>query len=102
MSRESTCCFTGHRRLSASFSPDVVYRGIIYLIDQGVDTFIVGGALGFDTLCALEVLKVKRSNPNIKLHVYAPCNNQSEGWNMKDKHTYAKILKKAYQRSLPF
>lgn len=101
MSRESTCCFTGHRRLSKDFSADAVYRGIIYLIDQGVDTFIVGGALGFDTVCALEVLKAKKLHPNIQLHVYAPCNDQSKNWGVKDKLTYSKILKKADHVDMP-
>lgn len=95
MAKENTCCFTGHRIMSADFKRDIVARGIEYLICQGVDTFICGGATGFDTLCAQEVLNAKRSHPEIKLHIYAPCNNQSEKWSNSDKKTYQKILKEA-------
>ncbi len=95
MAKENTCCFTGHRIVSADFERDTLVRGIEYLIGQGVDTFICGGATGFDTLCAKEVLNAKRAHPEIKLHIYAPCNNQSEKWSLGDKMTYKKIIKKA-------
>lgn len=95
MGIETSCCFTGHRKISGDFSVDVLARGILYLIEQGVDTFIAGGALGFDTICAQEVLKAKKTHPHIKLHIYAPCNNQSENWGLRDRMTYTKILKKA-------
>ena len=77
MGVEKSCCFTGHRKVGRDFDVDTLIRGIIYLIDQGVDTFIVGGALGFDTICAQEILKLKKIHPDIKLHIYAPCSNQS-------------------------
>lgn len=95
MSKETTCCFTGHRQIKANFNSDILVRGIEYLINKGVDTFICGGALGFDTICAQEVLKAKERHPEIKLHIYAPCTNQSERWSSKDKEIYEEILKKA-------
>ena len=95
MAKETTCCFTGHRILAADFEKDTITRGIEYLINQGVDTFICGGALGFDTLCAEAVLHVKKAHPHIKLHIYAPCNDQRQRWDAKDKRIYNKILKKA-------
>ena len=101
MAKESTCCFTGHRVIGSDFSPSVLKRGINYLIEQGVDTFIVGGALGFDTICAKEILKAKKAHPQIKLHIYAPCNNQSEKWSVLDTLSYNKILKKADYVDMP-
>ncbi|MBE6674082.1 MAG: DUF1273 domain-containing protein [Ruminococcaceae bacterium] len=95
MAKENTCCFTGHRILGNDFNVDVLKRGIEYLIGLGVDTFICGGATGFDTLCAKEVLNAKQTHPHIKLHIYAPCNNQSEKWKLGDKLAYSEILKKA-------
>ena len=59
MGKENTCCFTGHRVLNSDFSADLLRRGINYLIGLGVDTFICGGALGFDTCCAQAVLDAK-------------------------------------------
>ena len=95
MTREKTCCFTGHRILAGDFNEDVLARGIEYLIGQGVDTFICGGAIGFDTVCALAVLEAKKNHPEISLHIYAPCNNQSEKWSKSDIILYKKILKTA-------
>ena len=95
MAKENTCCFTGHRIMAGDFNKDTLIRGIEYLIGQGVDTFICGGATGFDTLCAEEILKLKKQHPQILLHIYAPCSNQSDKWSTKDRAAYKKILKKA-------
>lgn len=101
MLKEKTCCFTGHRIMAGDFCPDTLVRGIEYLIRQGVDTFISGGAVGFDTLCAQTVLKMKAVYPHISLHVYAPCSNQSDNWSLKDRATYSDILKKADLVDMP-
>lgn len=95
MAKENTCCFTGHRILGGDFDACVLRRGIEYLIGLGVDTFICGGAMGFDTVCAKEVLLAKDIHPHIKLHIYAPCNNQGEKWSLNQRLTYDEILKKA-------
>ena len=101
MTKEKSCCFTGHRTISADFCKDTLTRGIEYVIKQGVDTFICGGAVGFDTICAKEVLEAKERHPEIKLHIYAPCNNQASGWSIKDKLEYEKILKCADYVDMP-
>ena len=95
MSKEKTCCFTGHRILASDLCKDTLVRGIEYVIAQGVDTFICGGAIGFDTLCAQAVLEIKKKYSHISLHIYAPCNNQSQNWSAKDKGIYQKILEQA-------
>ena len=71
--------------MAADFNKDTLVRGIKYMIAQGVDTFICGGAIGFDTLCAQEVLNAKALHPHIKRHIYAPCNNQSDSWGITDR-----------------
>ncbi|MBQ7760965.1 MAG: DUF1273 family protein [Clostridia bacterium] len=95
MAKSNTCCFTGHRVLPRDFTSDCLMRGIEYLINQGVDTFITGGAIGFDTKAAQAVLEAKKKYPNIKLHIYVPCRNQDKKWNIKDKIAYQSLLKKA-------
>ena len=95
MGKENTCCFTGHRVLNSDFSADLLRRGINYLIGLGVDTFICGGALGFDTCCAQAVLDAKKDNPHIKLHIYAPCLEQDAKWNLRDRLLYKRLLAKA-------
>ncbi|MBQ8146194.1 MAG: DUF1273 family protein [Clostridia bacterium] len=101
MARENTCCFTGHRFVGKDLSIDLLRRGIEYLIDNGVDVFIAGGALGFDTICAGEVLLMKEKYPHIKLHIYAPCNNQDANWSKKDCDIYKEILKRADLVDMP-
>lgn len=95
MSKENTCCFTGHRILGPDISAKRLRDGIEYLVSMGVDTFICGGAIGFDTLCAKTVLEAKELHPHIKLHIYAPCRLQDAKWGLKDKLTYKDILAKA-------
>ncbi len=95
MAKENTCCFTGHRIISVDFDSNTLMRGIEYLIGLGVDTFICGGAMGFDTVCAEAVLRARIAHPHISLHIYAPCCDQSSRWSIKDKLTYERILEKA-------
>lgn len=92
MPKETSCCFTGHRIMGHDYNEDVLVRGIKYAISKGIDTFICGGATGFDTRAAICVLNAREEFPHIKLHIYAPCNNQSSKWNEADKRTYEKIL----------
>ena len=102
MSKEKSCCFTGHRIVGNDLTPGIIERGIRHLaLLKGVDTFIVGGALGFDTLCAQAVLRVKKEMPHIKLHIYAPCNNQAQRWRQKDIDTYYEILEQADYVDMP-
>lgn len=70
-------------------------KQIEILINNGYDTFICGGALGFDTLCALTVLDAKRCNENIKLVLALPCETQTEKWNKKDIEIYNSIIEKS-------
>ena len=101
MGKENCCCFTGHRILGADFDMTVLFRGIEYLVGNGVDTFICGGAIGFDTACAEAVLELKKSYPHIRLHIYAPCNNQGERWSVVDQLRYQIILNKADLVDMP-
>lgn len=95
MAKENTCFFTGHRVLAENFTPNRLRKGIEYLISLGVDTFITGGAIGFDTVCASEVLEAKKVHPHVKLHIYVPCREQDKKWNTQDKLTYRSLLEKA-------
>lgn len=101
MKNENCCCFTGHRVLGMDFNRALLVRGIEYLIKKGVDTFICGGALGFDTVCAEAVLELKEVHPHIRLHIYAPCNNQCEKWQIDQRVRYERILEKADYVDMP-
>ena len=67
--RKQACCFTGHREIPLLFRPLLKRRleaTVRRLADEGIVYFIAGGALGFDTMAALEVLRMKRSHPQIR------------------------------------
>lgn len=101
MADKNVCCFTGHRTVGANFDEKKFDYILRKLIGMGVDTFICGGALGFDTLAAKKILELKKEFGSIKLHIYAPCNNQAERWSFMQKLTYNKILDKADYVDMP-
>lgn len=94
--REQSCCFTGHRIIPKEEYAEVTRRlqwEIVRLIGEGVRYFQAGGALGFDTLAAQTVLRLKKSFPSIQLILVLPCKTQHQYWKAKDSFLYQKILK---------
>lgn len=97
MKKNETCCFTGHRKLPKEQYAEiekVLEKRIIELIEKGVRYFGAGGALGFDTMAALIVLKLKERYPHIKLILVLPCRNQTKKWQQKDIDMYEYIKSK--------
>ncbi|MHB1314239.1 MAG: SLOG family protein [Christensenellales bacterium] len=93
--KEKTCFFTGHRIIPEAMVPAVKKRlqeEVLRLIGQGVTDFCAGGALGFDTLAAQAVLKLKRKYRHIRLILVLPCRGQDVKWGFCDRQTYKKIL----------
>ncbi len=93
-----TCCFTGHRIVPLKQKADILNKTeeiCENLIKRGYKTFIAGGALGFDTICALCVLRLRDKYRDIKLVIAAPCKNQDKGWRETDSEIYREILGKA-------
>ena len=101
MSREKSCCFSGHRHLGLDFSRQELKNVIVGLIEEGYKIFIVGGALGFDTEVAIAVLQLKKKYKDIKLHIYVPCIGQESRWQKKDIKLYNAILKRADYVDMP-
>ncbi len=93
-----SCCFTGHRMIAAR-DKDALLRDLRttleILASSGMQEFICGGALGFDTMAATEVLRLKEKLPNITLFLALPCRDQSARWTSAQKKTYDAILEKA-------
>ena len=78
-----TCCFTGHRKIPENEEKAIQKRlelVLSHLIHQGVCHFCAGGALDFDTMAALAVLKLKTAFPHIRLILVLPCKEQTKGW----------------------
>jgi len=95
---EKTCCFTGHRNISSGQYCTVfsaVEKTVEELIKQGYLYFAAGGALGFDTIAASAVLKLRKRFPNIKLILVLPCLVQTKGWSKEDIEVYEDIKQQA-------
>ena len=95
INRNTTCCFNGHRRIPPSERPALEKRlevEIEHLIHQGVRYFGAGGALGFDTMAALAVLRLRTLHPHIRLILVLPCEDQAKSWGEAGKKIYDLIL----------
>ena len=86
---KQTCCFTGHRKISAKVLDTVSERlkeTVDLAIQNGYRRFITGGATGFDTLSAQAVLNAKQEHKRkkIKLILAIPCPEQADGWEQRE------------------
>ena len=72
---------------------------IVALVEEkGVTTFLAGGALGFDTVAAQEVLRVRGEGyPGLKLELVLPYVGQEEQWSQRDASVYRAMLRQADQ-----
>lgn len=92
--RERTCCFTGHRELPVSCRTELAARleeTIVHLYQNSIQIYEAGGALGWDTLAARTVLKLKESYSDIRLILILPCLTQTRGWPAEDVKEYERI-----------
>ncbi len=104
MTEQRTCAFTGHRIIPAAERARLQAR-LERLIrrlytEKNVKTFIAGGALGFDTMAALAVLKLAREFPDITLRLILPCADQDAKWREEDRRLYREILERAREREV--
>ena len=92
------CMFTGHRHIAAErivLLPRELDELLEKLIAEGYLDFRCGGAPGFDTIAALKVLEKKKVSPEIKLHLFLPCRDQTRGWSENAKRAYSIVLERA-------
>lgn len=96
--REKTCCFTGHRQIPREKRRELeaeLDQVIRMLVENGVRYFGAGGALGFDTMAAEAVLKLKKEYAWIRLILVLPCQDQTRGWTEEQVKTYQFIRERA-------
>ena len=93
-----TACFTGHRIIPlferATLSK-LLEKAVIESIENGYRHFGTGGALGFDMMAALTVLRLRNKYPQIKLILVLPCENQTRNWKEADIEKYEHIKSQA-------
>ena len=96
----TTCAFTGHRNIKyehRSALPGLLSRAINYAYEQGCRRFITGGALGFDTEAAREVIRFRITHPDVSLILFLPCLDQDAAWTERQRSLYDYILSSADQ-----
>lgn len=83
-----SCCFTGHRDVPLEKYGEIwsaVEREALKLYENGVRTFITGGALGFDMLCGEVVLRMKSRLEDVRLVIALPCREHDAKWDASDR-----------------
>lgn len=98
--KEQTVAFTGNRIITTSDNfPDANLENVIRTelslcledcYHEGKKNFISGMAIGWDMLCAEEVLKLRERYPDICLIVAIPYQGQELLYSETDKHRYKK------------
>ena len=94
------CCFSGHRAISPSLVvhlPSLLDKRLSSLVENGFSTFKAGGAIGFDMICALKVLEMKKRYPehNVRLELCLPCPEQAAFFRDTDRRIYNYVLARA-------
>ena len=94
--RERTCCFTGHRDIPAD-RLQMVMTGteakVRELISQGYRYFGVGGAIGYDTIVAEMLFRLReREYPEIKIILVYPFDGFISRWSDSQQATYTRLL----------
>ena len=91
-----TCCFTGHRDLPLLMIPLIKNRTekmIRELYSRGVRFWGVGGAIGYDTLAAEILFKLKESEmPDIKIILVYPFDGFTDRWTEAQRMDYESLL----------
>ncbi len=98
MTREKSCCFTGHRSLSEEACRLAVRRLaplISSLAERGITTFYAGGAIGFDLAASVSVLNAKALHPELTLILALPCRDHMLRWRALDRELFQQVMKRA-------
>ncbi len=96
--KSNTCCFTGHRDISAVTYSQLAERLeplLMTLISNGYRYFVCGGALGFDTFAETYISSLKMRGYDIKLVLMLPCRDQTARWSEYDRMVYDNLLARA-------
>ena len=88
------CSFTGHRTIEIRHRDRIrecLFEKIEEAYRLGCRNFYSGAAIGFDTLAALEVLRYKKTHPDVRLILLIPCIDQDKSWNDEQKLMYKRL-----------
>ena len=89
--KSKTLAVTGHRDLDKTLDIKKLESIFIEYIKKGINTFLIGMAVGFDSICFKCLYKLKNQY-DIKLICCIPCENQQRYFNERDKKQYEEFL----------
>lgn len=97
--RKKTCCFTGHRDIPIGKTQELVERTANeirkLIVNHGVRFFGVGGAIGYDTLAAKVLFRLRETEfPNIKVILVYPFDGFTDRWSPEQKADHKRLLPK--------
>ena len=97
---KGSACFTGHRKMKDDEGAisDKLYSLLERLYDEeSISDFYAGGAVGFDTVAAKCVLRLKDNRRFVRLHLILSCSNeeQTKNWTALQKKEFNEILQRA-------
>ncbi len=96
--RDKTCCFTGHRDIDPRETQRIeqsAETAVLCLYEKGVRFFGVGGAIGFDTMMAEMLFRLRETKlPDIKVILVYPFDGFTNRWSDAQKARYAALLPK--------
>ncbi|WP_165044926.1 SLOG family protein [Dysgonomonas sp. ZJ709] len=92
--KSKTIAFTGHQKITENPEDlsDTLHALIIDFYLKGYRIFLSGVSEGFDLLAAEEVIKLKESYPEIRLHCIIPFRGQAQRFYDSDKERYESVL----------
>jgi len=95
--RQWTCCFTGHRILPMDQMKEIERRTaqeVRRLVNKhNVRFFGVGGAIGYDTLAAKVLFRLRETEfPHIKIILVYPFETFTDRWTPTQKAEYKKLF----------
>ena len=94
-----TCCITGHRNTRKDEEGMIrakIREQILLLLQQGISTFMVGGAVGFDMLAGEVLLDLReKEGKELRLVSVLPYLAWREKWIEEDKDREDRILEKS-------
>ena len=92
INKARTVALTGHRDLPDKFNKAKLKKLFLQFIEKGFDTFLIGMALGFDTVCFNILEKIKNAGKKINLIACVPCLTQPLKFNIEQKKEYNRML----------
>ena len=88
---------TGHRVLYDDFNKDKLKELLTKFVDKGFNIFLVGMALGFDTVC-FQTLEEIRKEHDLKIIACIPCLGQDYKFTVNQKQEYERMLSVADEK----